>query len=142
MRRFLIGLAVAAATALAPLWAFAGNQEVADQIAARLKASGQMHGYKIAVKYQVGVSEIIALNPQIANPALIYPDQIIKIPLPDAQQLARQRGAGRGTTGTRPVPGGRRRRGPGRTAKPDRSPGRLELGAARGRNPAAPAPEP
>jgi len=44
--------------------------------------------WKIAVKYQVGVSEIIALNPQITNPALIYPDQVIKIPLPDAQQLA------------------------------------------------------
>ncbi len=56
MRRLLIGLAVAAATALAPLWAFAGNQEVADQIASRLKASGQMHGYKIAVKYQEGTA--------------------------------------------------------------------------------------
>lgn len=57
MRRLLIGLAVAAATALAPLWAFAGNQEVADQIGSRLKASGQMHGYyKIAVTYQDGTA--------------------------------------------------------------------------------------
>lgn len=36
--------------------------------------------WKIAVKYQVGVSEIINANPQIANPDLIYPGQIINIP--------------------------------------------------------------
>ncbi len=36
--------------------------------------------WKIAVKYQIGLSEIIATNPQIVNPELIYPGQIIKIP--------------------------------------------------------------
>ncbi|AUS96893.1 hypothetical protein CDQ84_01945 [Clostridium thermosuccinogenes] len=36
--------------------------------------------WKIAVKYQVGISEIIASNPQIKNPALIYPGQKINIP--------------------------------------------------------------
>lgn len=36
--------------------------------------------WKIAVKYQVGLSEIITLNPQIKNPALIYPGQKISIP--------------------------------------------------------------
>jgi uncharacterized YkwD family protein/spore coat assembly protein SafA len=36
--------------------------------------------WKIAVKYQIGLSEIIAKNPQIKNPALIYPGQIITIP--------------------------------------------------------------
>jgi len=35
----------------------------------------------IAVKYQVGLSEIIAANDQVKNPALIYPDQILNIPL-------------------------------------------------------------
>ena len=29
--------------------------------------------WKIAVKYQVGLSEIKAANPQISNPNLIYP---------------------------------------------------------------------
>ena len=29
--------------------------------------------WKIAVKYEVGLSEIIAANPQIENPAMIYP---------------------------------------------------------------------
>ena len=37
--------------------------------------------WKIAVKYQVGLSEIIAANDQVKNPALIYPDQILNIPL-------------------------------------------------------------
>lgn len=36
--------------------------------------------WKIAVKYQVGLSEIINENPHISNPALIYPGDIIKIP--------------------------------------------------------------
>ena len=36
--------------------------------------------WKLAVKYQVGTSEIIAANPQIANPDLIYPGQILNIP--------------------------------------------------------------
>ena len=40
--------------------------------------------WKLAVKYQVGTSEIISANPQIANPDLIYPGQILNIPqLPD-----------------------------------------------------------
>lgn len=36
--------------------------------------------WKIAVKYEVGLSEIIGLNPQIKNPALIYAGQKINIP--------------------------------------------------------------
>lgn len=36
--------------------------------------------WKIAVKHQIGLSEIIAKNPQIKNPALIYPGQKITIP--------------------------------------------------------------
>lgn len=36
--------------------------------------------WKIAVKYQVGVDEIIRANPQISNPNLIYPGQKITIP--------------------------------------------------------------
>ena len=40
--------------------------------------------WRIAVKYQVGLSEIKAANPQIANPDLIYPGQVINIPATDA----------------------------------------------------------
>ena len=36
--------------------------------------------WKIAVRYQVGTSEIISANPQIKNPALIYPGQKLTIP--------------------------------------------------------------
>lgn len=36
--------------------------------------------WKIAVKYQVGVSEIISSNPQIKNPNMIYPGQKLTIP--------------------------------------------------------------
>jgi len=39
--------------------------------------------WKIAVKYKVGLSEIINANPQIKNPALIYPNQVLTIPLTD-----------------------------------------------------------
>ena len=37
--------------------------------------------WKIAVKYQAGVSEIINANPQISNPDLIYPGQKLNIPV-------------------------------------------------------------
>jgi uncharacterized YkwD family protein/spore coat assembly protein SafA len=37
--------------------------------------------WKIAVKYQVGLSEIISANPQFKNPALIYPGDKVSVPL-------------------------------------------------------------
>lgn len=40
--------------------------------------------WKLAVKYQVGTSEIINSNPQISNPNLIYPGQVLTIPQLDA----------------------------------------------------------
>ncbi len=40
--------------------------------------------WKIAVKYEVGLSEIKAANPHIKNPELIYPGQVINIPKTDA----------------------------------------------------------
>lgn len=36
--------------------------------------------WKIAVKYQIGLSELIKANPQIKDPSLIYPGQKITIP--------------------------------------------------------------
>lgn len=36
--------------------------------------------WKIAVKYQVGISELISANPQFKNPSLIYPGQKVNIP--------------------------------------------------------------
>lgn len=39
--------------------------------------------WKISRRYEIGLDEIIAANPQIPNPDLIYPDQIITVPLQD-----------------------------------------------------------
>ena len=36
--------------------------------------------WKLAVQYQVGTSEIVQANPQVADPDLIYPGQILQIP--------------------------------------------------------------
>ena len=36
--------------------------------------------WKLAVRYQVGTSEIIQANPQVSNPDLIYPGQVLNIP--------------------------------------------------------------
>lgn len=36
--------------------------------------------WKIAVRYQIGVQEIINANPQVKNPNLIYPKQVLNIP--------------------------------------------------------------
>lgn len=44
--------------------------------------------WKIASKYQVGTSEVIHANPQISDPNLIYPGQILKIPQEDSSVLA------------------------------------------------------
>mgnify|MGYP001204844957 CR=1 FL=1 len=47
--------------------------------------------WKIAVRYEIGLSELIEANPQIANPALIYPGQKIAIPNIDSvKQLEQQ----------------------------------------------------
>jgi uncharacterized YkwD family protein/spore coat assembly protein SafA len=43
--------------------------------------------WKIAVKYQVGLSEIKGANPHIKNPDLIYPGQVLQIPTLDEAVL-------------------------------------------------------
>jgi uncharacterized YkwD family protein/spore coat assembly protein SafA len=44
--------------------------------------------WKIAVKYQIGVSEIIGANRQIANPNMIYPGQKLTVPnIDDVKKL-------------------------------------------------------
>lgn len=40
--------------------------------------------WKLAVQYQVGTSEIIQANPQVSNPNLIYPGQVLQIPQLDS----------------------------------------------------------
>lgn len=50
----------------------------AQSITYTVKAGDSM--WKIASKYQVGVSEIIKANPSIKNPSMIYPGQKIVVP--------------------------------------------------------------
>ena len=40
--------------------------------------------WKIACKYKTGLNEIISCNPQITDPGLIYPGQIVNIPQKDS----------------------------------------------------------
>ena len=56
MRRILTGFAAAAAVTAFAASAFAGNQDVADQIARELRGSGQMSDYRIGVKCQNGTA--------------------------------------------------------------------------------------
>lgn len=44
--------------------------------------------WKIAVKYQMGVSEIINANPQVSNPNLIYPNQKLNIPIKSSEDTS------------------------------------------------------
>lgn len=44
--------------------------------------------WKLAVKYEVGTSEIIDANRQVANPDLIYPGQVLNIPKLDDKVLS------------------------------------------------------
>lgn len=44
--------------------------------------------WKVAAKYQVGTSEVIDANPQISNPNLIYPGQVLNIPQVNSSVLA------------------------------------------------------
>ena len=44
--------------------------------------------WKIAVKYEVGLSELKSANPQIKNPNLIYPGQVLNIPVTDSSVTA------------------------------------------------------
>lgn len=66
--------------------------------------------WRIAMKYQIGVTEIIEANPSIENPNLIYPNQKITIPTIDAIkhtehlviQLTNQERAKNGLSALRP----------------------------------------
>lgn len=59
---------------------FTSNDTVEVLAPARYTVISGDSMWKIAVKYEVGLSELIKANPQIKNPALIYVDQVITIP--------------------------------------------------------------
>lgn len=76
MKKFLIMLAIA----IQITSVFSGY---AASVATHTVASGDSM-WKIAVKYEVGLSEIKSANPHIVNPDLIYPGQILNIPRTDS----------------------------------------------------------
>ncbi len=44
--------------------------------------------WKIAVRYKVGLDELIGANPQIKNPDLIYPGDVIEVPVDSSAAVA------------------------------------------------------
>lgn len=75
MKKLFIAAIIAANTAISAVPSFAAVTHTV--------VSGDSM-WKIAVKYEVGLSEIINANPQISNPELIYPGQRITIPTLDS----------------------------------------------------------
>lgn len=71
MKKRLSVLSVLAAVLFVPFAATAADMHV-------VKSGDTM--WKIAVRYEVGVSEIIDANPRIENPDLIYPGQVLAVP--------------------------------------------------------------
>jgi len=56
MRRFLTGLVLTTIAIVLPGMAWADNQEMAEQIAKNMRASGQLRDYKVGVKYEAGTA--------------------------------------------------------------------------------------
>lgn len=56
MRRWMVRTAVVVLAGLSPAWAKADDQEMAQEIAAALRDSGQLQSYSIGVKYKDGVA--------------------------------------------------------------------------------------
>lgn len=77
MKKLLYPLAVVSALSL-----------TTTAIAATHKVEAGESMWKIAVKYQVGLTEIKEANPHIKNPELIYPGDIITIPEKDSSVSA------------------------------------------------------
>ena len=63
-----------------------GGSVFADDIEYRVQKGDTM--WKISRRYEIGLDELIAANPQIADPDLIYPDQIITIPTGESGVLS------------------------------------------------------
>ncbi len=77
MKRFAL-----TCTALALLLSLCAPAASAAELTHTVQTGDTM--WKLAVQYQVGTGEIIAANPQISDPDLIYPGQVLSIPQVDA----------------------------------------------------------
>ena len=79
MKKIIISVIIAL---LSVIMVSAGASAVTNH---RVQSGDSM--WKIAVKYEVGLGEIIKANPNISNPELIYPGQVITIPTIDSNVL-------------------------------------------------------
>ncbi|MBQ8807972.1 MAG: SafA/ExsA family spore coat assembly protein [Clostridia bacterium] len=79
-------LFISAAGMLSAALMFSVNAHGADALAHTVVKGDTM--WKIAVKYERGLSEIKSANPHISNPDLIYPGQILNIPSVDNTVLS------------------------------------------------------
>jgi hypothetical protein len=59
MRLSLLTLVIALIAAVVPSFALADNQQVAQEIASQLKASGQLSDYNVNIKYENGTCKLI-----------------------------------------------------------------------------------
>jgi uncharacterized YkwD family protein/spore coat assembly protein SafA len=83
MRKILLSLLCSAAIIVTGLPFYAHGQGTTTYV---VQPGDSL--WKIAVRYQVGLSEIIAANPQFKNPSMIYPGQKVYIPvLDDVKQI-------------------------------------------------------
>lgn len=80
MKKLIVSALIAAQSVIA----FSGTASAASTTHTVVSGDSM---WKIAVKYEVGLSEIKSANPQISNPDLIYPGQIINIPGVDTSVL-------------------------------------------------------
>ena len=84
------GKALIAATLTATFIAIGGVITVtAASVTHTVEAGDSM--WKLAVRYQIGISELVAANPQIKNSALIYVGDKVNVPnIDDVKQLEQQ----------------------------------------------------
>ena len=79
----LLSFALIAADATAVNYEYEKNDvAVSGNIVTHIVVPGDTM-WKLAVRYKVGLDEMIAANPHIADPHWIYPDDILYIPLTD-----------------------------------------------------------
>ncbi len=74
LKALILSVGIVASTAMGSI----ASAQVFPNINYTVKSGDSL--WRICEKYQVGVSDVISANPQIANPNLIYPNQIVKVP--------------------------------------------------------------
>jgi uncharacterized YkwD family protein/spore coat assembly protein SafA len=88
MKAKILLLVIALGLFMIPSFVFPNKAEASRFDVYTVKSGDSM--WKIAKKYQIGLSEIISANPKVTNPALIYPNQTLQIPNIDTLKSVEQ----------------------------------------------------